>query len=244
MIAGKQLEDFSVQYAKLDIILKGGVKAVATSVPAEFNTGLPTNVDGVTSWSAGDRILIAVDSDTDNGIWVVAAGAWSRAVDLPEGASASAILVPVDQGDTFAKSLWVCQENSGSDVVGTDAISFSVYPSGVAESSMQMISGLDGETPASGVADELPTGLSLTNTPLNGSYPLVFLNGAFASVGDGVKTKDCYFSADGGTTAKSLSEVEAGDQLIWNAVLSGTTLGGTEALICVYPIAYPQIASS
>ncbi len=58
------------------------------------------------------------------------------------------------------------------------------------------------------------TGLSITATPARG-YVMAFLNGAEMEVGDGVKTKDFYFSADGGATARATSSIVAGDALYW-----------------------------
>ena len=39
-----------------------------------------------------------------------------------------------------------------------------------------------------------------------------------------MKTKDCYFSADGGTTARAFSDIILGDELIWNGFISGFDL--------------------
>jgi hypothetical protein len=43
----------------------------------------------------------------------------------------------------------------------------------------------------------------------------VRVNGVAYRVGDGSKAADCYFSADGGTTARLLRSVIAGDLLYW-----------------------------
>jgi uncharacterized protein YjbI with pentapeptide repeats len=71
--------------------------------------------------------------------------------------------------------------------------------------------------------DEATTGLTITKTPAAGSYIRVSLNGVGVELG-GDKTKDCYFSDDGGTTARALASVVAGDTLYWNAVISGVNL--------------------
>ncbi len=64
--------------------------------------------------------------------------------------------------------------------------------------------------------DESATGLTITNTPWDNSYVIVKVNGWSYVLGDGVKTADCYFSGDGGTTARLISDIVAGDELIWN----------------------------
>lgn len=68
-----------------------------------------------------------------------------------------------------------------------------------------------------GVNVGAPTGLFITATPSNDSYVTVVVNGQLQRVGDGVKTKDCYFSADAGTTAKAIAAIVATDELIWVA---------------------------
>lgn len=77
---------------------------------------------------AGDRVLLtAQDPATENGIWVVSAGAWTRATDLPAGAHASGVCAPVAQG-TYADKAYMCTTDAPSDVVGTDALTFGPFP--------------------------------------------------------------------------------------------------------------------
>ncbi len=61
----------------------------------------------------------------------------------------------------------------------------------------------------------------------------VYINGFYMRVGDGVKTRDVYFSNDGGTTAKALDELQINDQLIINAVIIGTTVLSTDQVLLV-----------
>ena len=70
--------------------------------------------------------------------------------------------------------------------------------------------------------DEDASGLTITNTPIG--YTRVLVDGVGANLGDAVKTKDCYFSADGGTTARAISAIVATDELIWNGVIAGANL--------------------
>jgi hypothetical protein len=73
------------------------------------------------------------------------------------------------------------------------------------------------------------TGLTITSTPALDSYVRVLINGIGAELGDGVKTLDCYFSDDGGTTAKAISAITAADTLYWNSLLAGYVLtNGTD----------------
>lgn len=50
-------------------------------------------------------------------------------------------------------------------------------------------------------------------TPGNDSYTQVLINGVGYQLGDAVRTLDLYFSADGGTTARSIAGITAGDLL-------------------------------
>lgn len=78
--------------------------------------------------------------------------------------------------------------------------------------------------------DETTTGLTITKTPAAGSYVTVRLNGVAVEVGNGVKTKDCYFSADAGVTARAFSAIVATDTLYWNAVIAGINLATTDEI--------------
>lgn len=59
------------------------------------------------------------------------------------------------------------------------------------------------------------TGLSITYTPFSDSAVVVKVNGLQINLGDGAKDEGAYFSADGGTTAKLIADIVAGDTLYW-----------------------------
>ncbi len=66
------------------------------------------------------------------------------------------------------------------------------------------------------------TNITLPETPL--LKVNVFIQGWNMSVGNGIKTKDVYFSADSGVTAKQLNNLTKDDVLYYNAVIIGTNL--------------------
>jgi hypothetical protein len=72
------------------------------------------------------------------------------------------------------------------------------------------------------------TAISFTpaiSTGGNGGYIGVSVNGVAYVVGDGTKVGvACYFSGDGGTTARALQSVVAGDLLYWNGSVAGFQL--------------------
>ena len=86
------------------------------------------------------------------------------------------------------------------------------------------------QNPSATSGDESTTGLTISNTPANDSHVLVFVNGASVEVGDGVKTVDCYFSSDGGTTARTIANITSGDTLYWNGVIAGFDLAATDVV--------------
>lgn len=80
-------------------------------------------------------------------------------------------------------------------------------------------------SPATTSGDGSPTGLTMSVGPTGANpYVSVFVNGVGYAVGDGVKTLACYFSSDGGTTARIFGAIIAGDQLIWNGAIAGFDL--------------------
>jgi hypothetical protein len=77
-------------------------------------------------------------------------------------------------------------------------------------------------------------GITITYTPYEDSNVLVEVNGLGANLGDGVKTKDCYFSGDGGATARPIKDIEAGDGLYWNGSIAGFELEDTDLVDIIY----------
>lgn len=83
-------------------------------------------------------------------------------------------------------------------------------------------------------ADVDSTGIAITYTPFSDSVVTVKVNGIEVNLGDGVKTKDCYFSNDGGATAKAIADIEAGDILHWNGSVAGYQLDGDDDIDVSY----------
>lgn len=72
------------------------------------------------------------------------------------------------------------------------------------------------QTPSAVSADDTSSGLTISATPSGDSLVIVRVNGIGVELGNGVKTKDCYFSGDSGTTARAISAITLGDTLYWN----------------------------
>ena len=85
---------------------------------------------------------------------------------------------------------------------------------------------------ASSGADDFDTGGALTAAPAAGSIVRVsVVGGPELEVGDGVKTKDCYFTADAGTSAESHGSHTAGAELYYNAAVVGVDLSASDVIV-------------
>ena len=84
-------------------------------------------IDGV-SVVADDRVLVKDQTTgTENGIYLCKTGSWVRADDLATGADAAGASMFIQDGTSNADKGFVCTSNSGSAVVGTDALTFSQF---------------------------------------------------------------------------------------------------------------------
>lgn len=66
------------------------------------------------------------------------------------------------------------------------------------------------------------------------SFVRVIISEIEVRVGDGVKTSDCYFSSDGGSTAKTLAQHRRGDSLYWNGAVAGFELDPNDRIDFLY----------
>ena len=78
--------------------------------------------------------------------------------------------------------------------------------------------------PSATTADEDTTGITITYTPFNDSEVKVTVNGLACDIGNGAKNEAAYFSADGGTTARAIADITAGDTLYWMGSVAGFEL--------------------
>ena len=78
--------------------------------------------------------------------------------------------------------------------------------------------------PSATSADEDTTGITITYTPFNDSEIKITCNGLGVDIGNGAKDEACYFSADGGTTARAIADITAGDTLYWMGSVAGFEL--------------------
>ena len=105
------------------------VKAsVRVATTANITLSGTQTIDGV-AVVAGDRVLVKNQTTTSaNGIYVVAAGAWSRSTDADTWTELVSAFTFVELGSTLADTGWVCTVDAGG-TLGTTAVAFQQFSS-------------------------------------------------------------------------------------------------------------------
>lgn len=90
---------------------------------------------------------------------------------------------------------------------------------------------------------DLASNSPITNTPIDGCYVAVFVNGVEYEVGNGVFTKSCYFAsaglphvAKGFSSSHPNGQIEAGDFLYWNGSIAGFNITAGSRISLMYMI--------
>lgn len=114
----------AVDTARTGLDVKESVRVATT---ANITLSGAQTIDGV-SVVAGNRVLVKnQDTASQNGIYVCAAGAWSRATDADSDAEVTAgMFTFVTEGTTNADSGWVLSTNDAI-TVGTTALTFTQF---------------------------------------------------------------------------------------------------------------------
>lgn len=124
--ASKLYVDNAVQGLQLHPSVRAAT-SVAGTLASDFENG---DIAGGVTLATGNRILIKNQANAiENGIYVVnASGAPTRATDFAVGAHVKNAFCFVEEG-TNADTGWVCSNNAGTDVVGTDELAFVQFSS-------------------------------------------------------------------------------------------------------------------
>ena len=191
-------------------------------------------IDGV-SCVAGDRVLVKNQTtQSGNGPYLVSAGAWTRTTDGDTSFELNAaVFIVGDEGTANAGKRFA--QVTPNPTIGTSNIVFVDIGTGTAAafattSNKAMAASL---TTADG---QSACATTLAATPGNHAYIQIFVNGLHEVLGDGVKTKSCYFSADGGTTARTIANIASGDTLYWNGSIAGYQLATTDIIDFDYAV--------
>jgi hypothetical protein len=133
-LGGNLLTNLAIPVSNTDAATKGYVdgliqgldikNAVKAATTGNITLSATQTIDGV-ALSAGDRVLVKNQTTASaNGIYVVAAGAWTRATDADSSAELhGGTFVFVEQGTANADSGWVVTTD-GAITIGTTAINW------------------------------------------------------------------------------------------------------------------------
>lgn len=149
------------------------------------------------------------------------------------------VLTRADGGDILLTGAGTFVNTNGivSSSMGTPALLIMIEDEegsgGVAETGVATKSDFDGN-PTVTTVDGDSTGLTITYTPYDDSAVIIKINGLQCNLGDGAKDEACYFSADGGTTPRSVADITAGDTLYWMGSIAGYELEADDDIDIVY----------
>lgn len=113
-----------VDASRAGLDVKASVRAATT---ANITLSGTQTIDGV-ALVAGDRVLVKNQTTgSNNGIYVVASGAWSRATDADTSAKVTAgMFTFIEEGTTLSGTGWVC--NTANPItLGTTSLSFAQF---------------------------------------------------------------------------------------------------------------------
>lgn len=209
------------------------VDAVAIANQATV-TGTAQTIDGVALNTVGMRVLLtAQTSAINNGIWVIAAGAWTRGTDLAAGSNAANKATFVDQGTVYADTGWMCTTASGSAVVGTNSLTYvQISSAGVILAGNGLSKSGNTISTKSGDGIEITSNANSTNVALDATTPGLQFTGSAGSGKLQVKA-----SPNGG-----LEVVAAGTQIKLNGTTlttgaSGASVAGVPSLFTINAVA-------
>ena len=202
----------------LDITNKAYVDAVAQGLDIKASVVASTTgnitlsgtqtVDGI-ALVAGDRCLVKNQTAAaDNGIYVVAAGAWARSEDMNTWIQVPGAFTFIETGTTLADTGWVCTSNAGG-TLGVTAINFTQFSGGAsytAGTGLTLVGSVFSLT--NPVAINLG-GTAGTATPTAGAVPY--------------GTGTAYAFTAAGTTGQVLTSATAGAPT-WSTPLAGITI--------------------
>jgi len=191
-------------------------------------------VDGV-ALIANDRILVKDQTTpSGNGIYIVAAGAWSRSSDADAASELLGALVFVSEGTVNGNAIYK-QTADAPITVGTTSL---VWVQVGAAAATYVPTWLNKNMTASVTTadNQVATATTIAATPGNSGYVRVFVNGVAYRLGNGVKTLDCYFSGDSGSTARAAGAIVSGDTLYWVGSVAGFQLAATDKIEFDYAV--------
>lgn len=215
---------------------KPSVRAATT---ANITRSAPQTIDGV-SVIAGDRVLVKNQTaPAENGIFVVAAGAWTRATDMEVWAEVPNAFCFVEEGTTQADTSWVCTSNAGGtlDTTAITFVQFGAAGSYSAGNGLQLVGStfsvlLDGATlSVSGTGLRISASYAGQNTittlgtVTTGTWNATAIGAAYGGTGQTTYAIGDILYASGATALSKLAGVATGNVLISGGVATAPSWG-------------------
>lgn len=187
-----------VDAARMGMDVKESVRAATTGA---ITLSAPQTVDGV-AVIAGDRVLVKDQAGgITNGIYVVAAGAWTRATDANTSAEVTAgMFTFVEEGTANADSGWILSTNQAI-ILDTTPLAFSQFSG----------------------AGQITAGNGLTKT--GNTLDVVGTTNRITVAADSIDIASTYV---GQATITTLGTIATG---VWNGTLIPLQYGGTGAAL-------------
>lgn len=130
------LRDAAINTAVSGLKWKTSVKVAST---ANLTLSGTQTIDGI-STGVSDRILVKDQTtQTQNGIYIVASGAWTRSTDADTSAELTNAIVPVEQGTANADSTW--RQTADGITLGSSNIVFASFGS-VSPAATETVAGI------------------------------------------------------------------------------------------------------
>jgi len=185
--------------------------AVVAATTTNITLSGTQTIDGV-AVTAGQRVLVKNQStNSQNGIYVVASGAWTRATDSSTATEITGEAVNVTGGTTYANTQWV--ENAIVTTVGTSAVTYAEFGGA--------------GTYSAGTGLTLSTNqFSITNVGTAGTYTAVTTNaqGQVVAGTNLAVTGDVSGTASGNSVALTLATVNSSVGTWNNVTVNGKGL--------------------
>lgn len=178
--ANKSYVDGQISNLNQIFKVKPNARLATTSSITISNPGT-ASFDGVTIVSGEILFVRAQSSPAENGLYTFngSSSALTRISQMDSWAEIPGAFFAVEEGTTYADTLWLCTSNTGG-TLGTTAITFVQVPS---SAGLQNTNFKDKEIPGGNI-DGVNVTYTLANTPIAGSDQ-VYLNGVLLRQGAG-----------------------------------------------------------
>lgn len=212
-----------------------GTSGFGATLTGNANGALPAQ-DGVTL-VVGNRLLVKDEvAPEKNGIYIVTQlGSVGTVYILTRASDADTAVktfpgisvFSTNDGTTNGLKEYVLATITSPLIIGTTAQTWSTQ---AITSPVPTSSNKEMVANATSADFQAATATAIVSTPANDGYVQVFVNGQKQNLGNGVRTKDCYFSDDAGATAKTIANITAGDILYWVGSVASWQLGADDRI--------------